>query len=676
LDTKLKLEQLYLPLNYGQTLSNMKPNQNPTYEDLEKLILKLKSENKQNQLLAHYDLLLKASEDMITIHDTNGKCLYYSGPTCYDIAPEDMLGKMPSDLFEEAVSNALVEVFNRVKSSGKSETIELNFEWAGQKRWFSEYIYPLKDADGKVIEIVKVCKDINERKVAEQEVQKQNLTLLESERSYRDVVETSSDLISTVDSKGKILFINHASKKFYGLKPEECLGRFVFDFICPEDTAYTRAKFIEWQHSKINNFHFENKQISVLGDVLETEWKVNIQRNGKKINKITAIIRDITEQNTVQQKLIKANKRREQFLNFFELSPNIMVIADPNGAFIETNPATRKLLGYSREEITGKPFIDFVHPDDQQDTLDEVEKRFKKSSSTNFENRYRHKNNVYVLLSWDASYNNEEGTIYATARDITNERRIESELIEAKEQAEESDRLKSAFLSNMSHEIRTPMNGILGFSDLLKTPNLSGKEQKQYISIIEKSGKRMLNILNDIVSFSKIESGLMEVNIQEANINDQIDFVFSFFKPEIEGKGLRFLIKKPLVEKEAFIQSDAEKIYGILTNLVKNALKFTKEGTIELGYTLRNLRGLSELLFYVKDSGIGIPKDRQLPIFDRFIQADIAGEMAYQGAGLGLSISKAYVELLGGKIWVESQEGKGSIFYFTLPYLTKPKQNL
>jgi signal transduction histidine kinase len=137
---------------------------------------------------------------------------------------------------------------------------------------------------------------------------------------------------------------------------------------------------------------------------------------------------------------------------------------------------------------------------------------------------------------------------------------------------------------------------------------------------------------------------------------------------------LHFLIKKPLIEKEAIIQSDTEKIYGILTNLVKNAIKFTKEGTIELGYTLRNVSGLSEVLFYVKDSGIGIPKDRQLPIFDRFVQADIAGEMAYQGAGLGLSISKAYVALLGGNIWVESEEGKGSVFYFTLPYPAKPKE--
>jgi PAS domain S-box-containing protein len=301
-----------------------------------------------------------------------------------------------------------------------------------------------------------------------------------------------------------------------------------------------------------------------------------------------------------------------------------------------------------------------------------------------FQNKLKEKRAAeLVIANKELVFQNEEKAKRAAELILANEelafqfeekRKHAEELLIAKEKAEESDRLKTAFLSNMSHEIRTPMNGILGFSDLLKTPNLSGKEQKKYINIIEKSGERMLNILNDIVSISKIESGLMEVNIQEANINNQIDFVFSFFKPEIERKGLHFLIKKDLVKKEAIIQSDPEKIYGIITNLVKNALKFTKEGTIELGYTLRNIGGLSELLFYVKDSGIGIPKDRQLPIFERFTQADIASEMAYQGAGLGLSISKAYVEVLGGNIWVESEEEKGSVFYFTLPYLTNSEE--
>jgi CheY-like chemotaxis protein/anti-sigma regulatory factor (Ser/Thr protein kinase) len=223
----------------------------------------------------------------------------------------------------------------------------------------------------------------------------------------------------------------------------------------------------------------------------------------------------------------------------------------------------------------------------------------------------------------------------------------------------------------MSHEIRTPMNGILGFAELLKQPGLTGDKQHKFIQIIEKSGMRMLNIINDIISISKIESGLMKVNIQESNINKQIEFIYSFFKHQVEEKGVHFSFNNVLSEKEAIIKSDNEKIYSILTNLVKNAIKYTTEGTIELGYTLKRVNELAVLEFYVKDTGIGISKDRQIAIFERFIQADITDKMALQGAGLGLSISKAYVEMLGGKIWVESEKGRGSTFYFTIPYNIK-----
>jgi CheY-like chemotaxis protein/anti-sigma regulatory factor (Ser/Thr protein kinase) len=220
----------------------------------------------------------------------------------------------------------------------------------------------------------------------------------------------------------------------------------------------------------------------------------------------------------------------------------------------------------------------------------------------------------------------------------------------------------------MSHEIRTPMNGILGFADLLKEPRLTREIQQEYISIIEKSGVRMLNIINDIIDISKIEAGLMEINIQEANINKQIDFIQTFFMPQVEEKGLHFVVKKTLSEKESFIKSDSEKIYSILTNLVKNAIKFTEQGTIELGYTLKTENELTELEFYVKDMGIGIRKDLQKAVFERFIQAHVSNKVTSQGTGLGLSISKAYVEMLGGKMWVESKEAEGSIFYFTIPY--------
>lgn len=248
--------------------------------------------------------------------------------------------------------------------------------------------------------------------------------------------------------------------------------------------------------------------------------------------------------------------------------------------------------------------------------------------------------------------------------DISERKQLEIDLNVAKEKAEESDRLKSAFLANMSHEIRTPMNGILGFAELLKEPNLKGKKQRKYIKIIQKSGLRMLNIINDIINISKIESGQMEVNLKQSNINEQLDYIYTFFIPEAGKKEIQLSFKYSLPSSEAFIITDREKVFAILTNLVKNAINHTEKGSIEIGYSLKN----EFLEFYVRDSGIGIPKERQEAIFERFIQADIANKMALQGAGLGLSISKAYVELLGGKIWLESIEGEGTVFYFTLPY--------
>jgi signal transduction histidine kinase len=263
-------------------------------------------------------------------------------------------------------------------------------------------------------------------------------------------------------------------------------------------------------------------------------------------------------------------------------------------------------------------------------------------------------------------------------RNIADRIKAEEELIIAKEHAEESDRLKSAFLANMSHEIRTPMNGILGFAELLKEPDLTGDEQQEYIKIIEKSGARMLNIINDIVDISKIEAGLMKLDMKEFNINEQVEYIYTFFKPEVEAKRMTFSLKNTLTAKEATITTDREKLYAILTNLVKNAIKYTDQGSVEFGYKLVGTHGrASQLQFYIKDTGIGIPKDRQEAIFERFIQADILDKKARQGAGLGLSISRAYIQLLGGKIWVESEEGVGSTFYFTLPYNAEPvKKNV
>lgn len=273
----------------------------------------------------------------------------------------------------------------------------------------------------------------------------------------------------------------------------------------------------------------------------------------------------------------------------------------------------------------------------------------------------------------DSNVNNAKELTIATdlehnAQNIEKEKQIAA-LTEAKEKAEESDNLKSAFLANMSHEIRTPMNGILGFAHLLKEPGLINEKQQKYINIIEKSSTRLLNTINDIVDMSTIHSGQLKVNIQETNINKQIEKVYNFFKPEAESKGINLVFKNSLPTKEAFFLTDSEKIYAILIHLVKNALKNTNKGSIEFGYAgTKSSTSKTELMFFVKDTGIGIPKDRQKAIFESFTQSDVSDKMAHQGNGLGLSISKAYVDLLEGKIWVESDEGKGAKFYFSLPY--------
>ncbi|NVO21461.1 MAG: response regulator [Bacteroidetes bacterium] len=233
-----------------------------------------------------------------------------------------------------------------------------------------------------------------------------------------------------------------------------------------------------------------------------------------------------------------------------------------------------------------------------------------------------------------------------------------------KEKAEESDKLKSAFLANMSHEIRTPMNGILGFSELLKKPNLTGEEQQTYINIIQKSGERMLNLINNLVDISKIESGLMEVHYQAININEVLEYNYNFFKPQLDAKGIELKFETGLTYPFCMVRTDREKVYAILLNLVKNAYNYTDQGSIRFGYKKKG----DLLEFFVCDTGTGIAAGRQDVIFERFIQADITDKMARQGAGLGLSIIKSHVELLGGKIWLESKLGMGSNFYFTIPY--------
>jgi signal transduction histidine kinase/CheY-like chemotaxis protein/ABC-type amino acid transport substrate-binding protein len=239
-------------------------------------------------------------------------------------------------------------------------------------------------------------------------------------------------------------------------------------------------------------------------------------------------------------------------------------------------------------------------------------------------------------------------------------------LIKATDDAMESDRLKTAFLQNVSHEIRTPMNGILGFISLLQEPDLDSETKKEFIHLVNQSGQRLLNTVNEIMEISMIESNSEKINYTTTNIESLMKYIVGFYTPQTREKGITIrLSEERHTVKTNLIRTDKIKLEGILTNLVNNAIKYSNNGNIEVGnYIEENM-----LIFFVKDQGIGIPADRIEVIFDRFVQADCQTTKKYEGVGLGLTIAKGHVENLKGKIWVNSEEKKGSTFFFSIPYL-------
>ena len=426
-----------------------------------------------------------------------------------------------------------------------------------------------------------------------------------------------------------------------------------------------------------------------------------------------------TPESILKEKLISSELR---YRRLFESAKDGILILDAiTGKIIDANPFLINLLGFTKEEFIEKEiwqiglFRDIAANKEKFQELKQQE--YVRYENLPLETADGRKINVEFVSN--VYLENHKKIIQCNIRDITERKKKENALIDselrrrtllqtipdliwlkdmdgkylscntmferffgAREKAEESDLLKTAFLANMSHEIRTSMNGILGFTELLKEPMLTGEEQKEYIDIIEKSGARMLNIINNIVSMSKIESGQMEITISETDINEQLEYIFNFFKPEAEKKNLQISYKNPLPSQKTIIKTDKEKVTAILINLVENAIKFTTSGFIKFGYEKK----ANWLEFFVKDTGTGVTREQKDSIFERFRQGSESLSRNYEGAGLGLSISKAYVELLGGKIWVDDYSdsaisnipGKriGSIFCFTIPYYPKQQENI
>jgi len=265
-----------------------------------------------------------------------------------------------------------------------------------------------------------------------------------------------------------------------------------------------------------------------------------------------------------------------------------------------------------------------------------------------------------------APIRNEDGqpTHYvAIKEDITSRKQMEQALIEARDSAERSDRLKDAFLQNLSHEIRTPLNAIVGFSELLSLREISAEEQKEYISIILGSSNQLLSIVNDVLTAARIQTGQEVVAIRELDVNAMLDNLYGIFQPLARSKALELLLVRPEMPVRAL--TDETKVTQVISNLLNNALKFTHKGRIEFGYAISG----QAIEFFVRDTGIGIAPEHHEIIFDRFRQVDVSNSRSYGGTGLGLSISKAFADMLKGSIRLESEIDKGSTFYFSIPYI-------
>ncbi len=247
-------------------------------------------------------------------------------------------------------------------------------------------------------------------------------------------------------------------------------------------------------------------------------------------------------------------------------------------------------------------------------------------------------------------------------QNIEKEKRAE-ELIVAKEHAEESSRLKSAFLANMSHEIRTPLNGIIGFSQIIRNPNITEEEKKDFLDGLDKSSQRLIDLINNLIDISLVDSGQMEIKKRDFFLNDLLMGFYEIYNQSAMNKNIKLNVDLGLNDEDSIYESDETIIFKIMDNLINNAVKFTKSGKIDFGYRAQN----DEFIFYVRDTGIGISENDLSIIFDRFRQIDYNLSRSYEGSGIGLSLAKGLIKLLNGGIWVESEPDKGSTFYFTLP---------
>jgi PAS domain S-box-containing protein len=366
----------------------------------------------------------------------------------------------------------------------------------------------------------------------------------------------------------------------------------------------------------------------------------------------------------------------QRFTGMLQNTNLFSIVIDPKMNLTYCNDSFLTVVGYTAREVLGKNVFDIFNT---QDSVNAVKDAFTyiltgKTGFYNYETDIITKDGAKLIVSWNATVFRDENknatAVACIGENITIRKRAESELFKAKIKAEESDKLKTIFLANMSHEIRTPMNAIMGFSHLLGEPGISDTDKRQYIDIIKNSSDRLLHIINDIVDVSKIEAKQLTLSLSECKLNQIFTDSFeAFSRSELLKRkdDLKLILNIPKDNDDIKFISDQHRFQQVLDNLISNAIKYSETGVIETGYQVKEDAGEKRIEVYVKDTGIGIPEEMHDLIFERFRQVE-EGRF-HEGAGLGLSISRGIIELLGGKIWFTSEINKGTTFYFSVPYI-------
>lgn len=521
--------------------------------------------------------------------------------------------------------------------------------------------------------------DITERKEAE-------IRLQQSEQLFQNLARMAPVGIFRTRPDGYTTYVNPKWCELAGLEPSEAMGNSWLKAVHPDDADKT---FSKWSAQSAKgaeseaNYRFlrsDGKVIWVLGSA-----KPEIV-NGEIVGYIGTIT-DITElklaENKIKEKIDEVKAQYKKHKELIELATDAFFHGDTNGNLIMVNQAATKLTGFSEEELLEMNISD-LYKDDEATKNPLRYDLLAKGLTIKSERIIQRKDKSFAVIEM-SSKQMPDGTYQSFIRNISDRKEAErliklqnqeieaqneeykqlnDELYRAKEKAEESDRLKSAFLANMSHEIRTPMNAICGFSKLLEREDIKKDKRKEYIDIINANSQELLSIINDIIDISKIESGLTSVYYNEFNLNALLENLYRTHLPTAQHKGLAFSLRKGLPDSRANIEGDEQKIKQILNNLVVNALKFTHKGDIVFGYSIKN----NTIEFQISDTGIGIATENQESIFVRFHQVENATIDSRRGTGLGLPISKAFAELLGGTLWLKSNLGEGSSFFFNIPY--------